>query len=110
MVAGQQRLRRDRPGAPRSARSASRPAPRERQTGRDARLTTPRLRFPTIPAPTAVACRRGGGRLPKGCDTGQEDVGAGEELFAVVVLAQLCRRLVHERVLTGVELLPLCGD
>jgi hypothetical protein len=36
--------------------------------------------------PSGDRCR-GGGRLSKGRDTGQEDVDAGEELFAVVVLA-----------------------
>lgn len=35
---------------------------------------------------------------------------AGQELLAVVVLAQLRRHLTHERVLRGVELRPACGD
>jgi 2-polyprenyl-6-methoxyphenol hydroxylase-like FAD-dependent oxidoreductase len=53
--------------------------------------------------------RRGGAarsardRLPGGSDAGQDEVDAGQELLAVVVLGQLRRHLMHERVLRGVE-------
>ncbi len=49
-------------------------------------------------------------RLPDGCDAGQDEVDAGQELLAVVVLAQLRRHLTHERVLRRVELRPPYGD
>src|SRR5271156_2960 len=49
-------------------------------------------------------------RLSDGSDAGQDEVDAGQELLAVVVLAQLRRHLTHERVLRGVELRPPCGD
>ena len=48
-------------------------------------------------------------RLPDGCDGGQDEVDAGKELLAVVVLGQLRRHLMHERVFSGVELRPPCG-
>ena len=51
-----------------------------------------------------------GDRLSDGPDAGQDEVDAGEELLAIVVLGQLRRHLVHERVLHGVELRPPCGD
>ena len=49
-------------------------------------------------------------RLSEGCDAGQDEVDAGEELLAVVVPGQLRGHLMHERVLRGVELRPLRGD
>ncbi|MFD3585839.1 hypothetical protein [Streptomyces sp. NPDC058683] len=42
-------------------------------------------------------------------DAGQEDVDAGDELIAVVVLAQPCRRRVYERVPAGAQLRPSFG-
>ena len=48
--------------------------------------------------------------LSDGCDAGQDEVDAGQELLAVVVPGQLRRHLTHERVLRGVELRPPCGD
>ena len=48
-------------------------------------------------------------RLSDGCDAGQDEVDAGQELLAVVVPGQLRRHLTHEWVLRGVELRPLCG-
>jgi hypothetical protein len=49
-------------------------------------------------------------RLSDCCDAGQDEVDAGEELFAVVVPWQLRCHLMHEGVLRGVELRSLCGD
>ncbi|MEY9873190.1 hypothetical protein ABH931_002672 [Streptacidiphilus sp. MAP12-33] len=64
-------------------------------------------------ASTAVSCRPGdleGSRcLLQGCDAGQDDVHADDELFAVVVLAQLRHCRVDERVPGGVQLCPLRG-
>ena len=51
-----------------------------------------------------------GDRLSDGSDAGEDEVDAGEELLAVVVLAQLRGHPMHERVLRGVELSPPCGD
>jgi len=44
------------------------------------------------------------------CDAGQDEVDAGEELFAIVMPGQLRRHLMHERVIGGIELRPLRGD
>jgi hypothetical protein len=44
------------------------------------------------------------------CYASEDKVDAGEELLAVVVLAQLRGHLTHERVLRGVVLRPPCGD
>src|SRR5580658_5682097 len=49
-------------------------------------------------------------RLSDGCDAGQDEVDAGQELLAVVVPGQLRRHLTHERVFHRVELRPPCGD
>ena len=49
-------------------------------------------------------------RLYDGCDAGQDEVDAGQELLTVVVPAQLRCYLTHERVLRGVKLRPPCGD
>ena len=49
-------------------------------------------------------------RLADGSDAGQDEVDAGQELLAVVVLAQLRRHLTHERVPRGVEARPPIGD
>jgi len=40
-------------------------------------------------------------RLYDGCDAGQDEVDAGQELLTVVVPAQLRCYLTHERVLRG---------
>jgi hypothetical protein len=48
-------------------------------------------------------------RLYDGCDAGQDEVDAGQELLTVVVPGQLRCHLTHERVLRGVELRPPCG-
>jgi hypothetical protein len=45
-------------------------------------------------------------RLSDGSDAGQDEVDAGKELLAVVVLRELGRQLTHERVLRAVELRP----
>src|SRR5277367_5281169 len=49
-------------------------------------------------------------RLSDGCDAGQDEVDAGQELLAVVVPGQLRRHLMREWVFRGVELRPPCGD
>ena len=49
-------------------------------------------------------------RLTQGCDAGQDEVDAGQELLAVVVFAQWRRQLAHERIVLGVEPRPLRGD
>ena len=54
-----------------------------------------------------LASRR---RLFQGCDTGKQNVDSGTELLAVVVLAQVRRRLAHVRVLAGIQLQPTCRD
>src|SRR5271170_6295746 len=58
------------------------------------------------------SCAAPGGYRPKpgGCDAGQDEVDAGQELVAVVVPGQLRRYLVHKRVPRRVELRPLCGE
>jgi hypothetical protein len=48
--------------------------------------------------------------LSDGCDAGEDEVDAGQELLAVVVAGQLRRHLPHERILRGVKLRPPCGD
>jgi len=45
-------------------------------------------------------------RLSDGCDAGQDEVDTGQELLAVVVLGQLSRHLMHERVHRGVRAAP----
>jgi 2-polyprenyl-6-methoxyphenol hydroxylase-like FAD-dependent oxidoreductase len=45
-----------------------------------------------------------------GLDAGQDEIDAGQELLAVVVLAQVRSGLAHGRVANGVELGPLRGD
>jgi hypothetical protein len=49
-------------------------------------------------------------RLSDGFDVRKDEVDAGKELLAVVVLRELGRQLTHERVLRAVELRPLSGD
>jgi len=49
-------------------------------------------------------------RVVHGLDAGEDEIDAGEELLAVVVLAQLRSGFVHGRVSSGVELRPLRGD
>src|SRR3954454_23249636 len=57
-----------------------------------------------------VAAPRTDRRLAEARDARKDEVDAGEELRAVVVLAQLRRHATHERILAGVELRPACGD
>jgi hypothetical protein len=45
-------------------------------------------------------------RLSDGFDVRKDEVDAGKELLAVVVLRELGRQLTHERVLRAVELRP----
>jgi hypothetical protein len=45
-------------------------------------------------------------RLSDGFDVRRDEVDAGKELLAVVVLRELGRQLTHERVLRAVELRP----